>query len=182
MTQIIDTETGGEVVKCIGTGTSGTLFDCEENPNAVRIFSSASPNGDITTAYSYAEGKVELDTALVAGEIAKAYSSGDWFFGEQVFIKNVGEERVLTNTLRILDEGYVLKNIQIDIEELGFSDDVIEWDDDGAWSDAFPIVVEELAANTPLDIDFRITIDETDDNSNYRDIAFSVSYRQEGTE
>lgn len=182
MTQILDMENGNEIIKCIGTGTTGVLFDCSEEPAEVRIFSATSPNGDVTTAYSYADGKVELDAALSAGEVAKAYDDGSWFFSEQTFIKNVEAERQITNTLRIIDDAYTLKNIQIDLEELGFSDDVIEWDDDGTWSDTFPIVVSELAANTALDIDFRVTIDATDDNSNYRDIAFSISYRQEGTE
>lgn len=182
MTQIIDLENSNEIVRCVGTITEGRLMNCLKEPYEVRIFSAAHPNGNITTDYSYADGKIELYTPLVFGEVAKAYDNGSWFFREQTFIKNVEAERVLTNTLRIIDTQYILKDIVINLEALGFSDDLIEWRISDTWTHLFPITVAELAVNTPLDIEIRITTDETDDNSNYRDIYFEISYRREGTE
>ena len=182
MTNFIDMDSGSEIRRCLGTITSGSLMSVSEVPNQVRIFSATSPNGDLTTEYSYADGTVELDTPLDVGEVAKAYSDGDFFFETVVFVKNVETERTLTNTLRIINENYNVKNLVLNLATLGFTSDVIEWNTGSAWSSTFPITVPSILKNTNHDIQFRITIDGTEATSNFRDISITASYREEGDE
>lgn len=182
MIQFIDMDSGSDIRECLGTITTGSLMSVSDVPNQVRIFSSTAPNGDITSAYSYADGQLELDSDLSAGEVAKAYSTGKFFFEEKVFVKNVEAERQLTNTLRLIDEDFLVKNLVLDLDTLGFSTATIEWNTGSEWSGTFPITIDSLEKNTNHDIQFRITIDEADDNSNYRDISLTFSYREEGAE
>lgn len=183
MISIVDKNNGTEIRRCIGEASSGDTFSVTEVPDEVRIFSDSSPNGDATTAYSYAEGSVQLDTDLNAGETVKAYSAGTYFFEDLYFINNVEEELDKTNIMQISDDEFNLKDVLVDIDTtITSNSDTIEWNDGGSWSDTFPINVGTIDQGTTHEIEFRITIDDTDTLGNYRDIAITYSGRQEGTE
>lgn len=173
--QITDLCTLSNVIEVLGYATSGTSFNCPQEPSEVRIFDSEHPNGYITT-WTYDSGTLVLDTELTAGQNAYAYGTGDYFLSNEIFIRNNSTQLSKQCIMRISDT-YKLEDIALELVELGFSEATVLWYDGEDWQE-FPFEQDELDSETNLDIPIKVEINNTDPNSNLRDIFFHLTCRR----
>ncbi len=177
--ELLDQDSGFAVKRVLGIGTEGSTFDCLSNPTEVRVFASDDLAGTFVS-FSYYDATCELSVPLEEGEIAVAYGEGHHFCSEMYWVKNVSPEKTKENTL-IIQHTMPLKNLTIDLVNLGLSDDVVEWFDGTDWQE-FPALIPWIARNVPYEFEVRITAHDDTPVTNARDMYLTINGMEAGDE